>query len=98
MPPITVPAGTNVRLYIRPPHHALLAAPPGVEADLDKLLCKPNVVPLFVHDAGVTWPDRDECRWASKYLETGHAIAFQFDTLADALSCHKRLVASGAKP
>lgn len=94
---IALPPGTRCRLAMRPPHHIIVAAPPPLEPTLDALFAKPSIVGLFSHDQGVTWPDRDGCRWAGEYLRAGNAIAFQFESLADALSCHKRLLASGAQ-
>lgn len=94
---ISIPAGTRCRLAMRPPHHLIVTAPPPLEPTLEALFVKPSVVGVFAHDPGVAWPDRDGCRWATEYLRAGHAIAFQFETLLDALTCHKRLLAIGAQ-
>lgn len=93
---ITIPSGCDVRLSITAPHSLVLVAPPGVEADLG-MFYRPGVVGLFSFDPGLTWPDQNGCSAASYYLTHNCPILLQFDNLADAMTCWKRLLVEMAQ-
>ncbi len=93
---ITIPPGCDVRLSIVAPHSLVLVAPLGVEADLG-MFYRPGVAGLFTFDPGLTWPDRNGCSAASYYLTHNCPILFEFDNLADAMTCRKRLLAEMAQ-
>lgn len=93
---ITIPPGCDIRLSIVAPHSLVLVAPPGVEADLG-MFCRPGVAGLFTFDPGLTWPDRSGCLAATYYLSHGCPILLQFESLADAMTCRKRLLVETAR-
>lgn len=93
---ITLPKGTRCRISMRQTHYLIVIAPPGQEPTTDAFFAAPTVVAMFSHDPGTAWPDRDGCRWATEYLKTEHSVVFQFQTMADTLTAHKRLLASRA--
>ncbi len=93
---ITIPPGCDIRLSIVAPHSLVLVTPPGVEADLG-MFRRPGVAGLFTFDPGLTWPERSGCLAATFYLANGVPICLQFDNLADAMTCWKRLLAETVK-
>ncbi len=87
---ITLPPGSDVRLCLVSPFSLVLVAPPGTKADPDMLL-RSGIAGLFTFDPGLAWPDRSGCAAATAYLAAGHPICLQFEALADAMACHKRM-------
>ncbi len=89
---ISAPAGADIRLASMGRHHVVMVAPPPLKAELNAFL-RPGVVSgLFTFDPGMTWPDRDGCAFAQQYLKLGVPVCFQFGSMADALTCHSRLL------
>lgn len=88
---ITIPPDCDVRLSIVAPHSLVLVAPPGIEANIE-MFFRPGVAGLFTFDHGLTWPDRSGCLAATYYLTHGCPICLRFDSLADAMTCRKRLL------
>ena len=90
MTSITVPPGSETRIFMVPPMAYVMVAPPGVEPELG-ILRRPGVSGLFTFDPDVTWPSAQGCRYATEYLRSGHPILLQYERLEDALHAQQRL-------
>ncbi|MDQ2802606.1 MAG: hypothetical protein M3Y41_07945 [Pseudomonadota bacterium] len=89
---ITVPPDADIGLTMQGRRHMVIVAPAPLKANLT-LFTRPGTLGgWFTFDPGLTWPDRNCCRFASHYLQTGIPIGFEFAALADALACHRRLL------
>ena len=90
-------AGAAARLHIldecaRHRFVVILARPPA-EASLAALSRGGRAGGVLTHAAGVTWPDRSGLAMARALLQNGGVVALAFTALADALACHRRVVA-----
>lgn len=88
---IALPPGSDIRLFMLVPYSLVIVAPAPHKATTD-MSTRPGLSGLFTFDPGMSWPDRSCCRYAENYLQTGSQVCFQFESLADALACHKRLL------
>ena len=97
-----LPPGTDVRLGLMPdvPAYFVFIAPAPLKAGthlLDLVNRPGEVAALLTHDAGVNWTDRHGVALAESVLTEGGAVIMQFETMADALAAHRRLLREGVR-
>jgi hypothetical protein len=64
---------------------------PGLHL-LDLIMKPGSLATVLTHDAGTDWTDRQGERLAEATLAQDGAVIMQFETMADALSAHRRLL------
>ena len=96
-----LPSDTDARLgLVAGVYFVFLARPPQqAGTHLLELLATPgNMTTLLTHDPGVSWPDRRGIGLAEATLAAGGVVILQFERMADALACHRRLLHASARP
>jgi hypothetical protein len=94
MADLAFPAGCDIRITTGPnggATWAVLVATPPFKAEISTFLRRGCVAAVLTHDEGMHWPDRKGTLMASAVLAQGGAVAFEFQSLADALRCEARL-------
>ncbi|MCW3476330.1 hypothetical protein [Limobrevibacterium gyesilva] len=92
-----IPNNVDIRLAILPDLGSgavafVIVAPAPLKADLSLLRRPRGLSALLTHDAGLSWPDPRGVAIAETALSAGYPVALKFANLADALTCHGRLV------
>jgi len=93
---IDLPTGADVRIIVGFPEVVLVITQEGRTANLEDFTKAGECSLVLTHDAGVTWPDRKGVMLAKAALADGWPMMLQFENLADALACRRRL-SSGTK-
>jgi hypothetical protein len=89
--------GAVARMHVRregPIAYMVVLAVAPLEAHPDALRQAGQVGCVLTHDRGVTWPDPRGEAMARAVLAEGGGVVLGFETMADALACHRRLAES----